>query len=136
VSDVVVDASVWISRLVKDDANHQRCLAWFRAQATSGGRLLAPVLVLAEIAGGIARRTGKTTTALHAIRLVQRLPRVRLVVMSATLADLAAKMAATYQLRGADAVYVATAQRLGVSLVTLDNDQRQRGSAIIRTQEP
>lgn len=135
-SDTVVDASVWISRLVGEDANHQRCQTWFRTHAATRGQLIAPVFVLAEVAGGIARRTGKTTTALQAVHLLQRLPRLRLVVMSAALADMAATVAARLGLRGADAVYVATAERLGLPLVTLDNDQRQRAAAVVTTQAP
>ena len=57
IGDVVVDASVWVSRLISGDVQHTRCQVWFRAQASEGGLLVAPVSVLPEVAGAIARRS-------------------------------------------------------------------------------
>jgi predicted nucleic acid-binding protein len=42
------------------------------------------------------------------------------------LGDLAASLAAEYQIRGCDAVYVALARQRGVPLITLDHRQRER----------
>jgi predicted nucleic acid-binding protein len=39
-------------------------------------------------------------------------------------------------IRGCDAIYVALAEDLGTELVTLDRQQRERGSAIVPTREP
>lgn len=135
-SDVVVDASVWVSRLVPKDVHHTRSRAWFKAQADEGGLLVAPVLALAEIAGAISRRTGRPALASAALTRVQRLPNLRLVPLDARLARLAAQLAGQHGLRGADAVYVATAQRLGLSLVTLDDEQLRRGRAVVTTTAP
>jgi predicted nucleic acid-binding protein len=40
------------------------------------------------------------------------------------------------QLRGADAVYVATARRYGSTLVTVDDEQRLRTEGVIPTMLP
>ncbi len=135
-SDVVVDASVWVSRLVAGDVHHGRCQAWGQTQSEQGGLLIAPVLVLAEIAGAISRRTGQPELAEAAVAQVQRLPGLRLVPLDANLAKLAAGLAGRHSLRGADAVYVAAAQRLQVPLVTLDDEQLRRGRAVVTTLEP
>lgn len=135
-SAVVVDASVWVSRLVAGDVHHARCRAWFQTQAEPPGLLIAPVLVLAEIAGAIARRTGQPELAEAAVKQVQRLPGLRLVPLDANLAKLAAGLAGRHSLRGADAVYVAAAHRLQVPLVTLDDEQLRRGRAVVTTVEP
>lgn len=135
-SDVVVDASVWVSRLVIGDVHHARCQMWFQAQATNGDLLVAPVFVLAEVAGAISRRTGHRMLAHRAVGLLQKLASLRLVSLDASLAGLAAQLAADHALRGADAVYVATALRLGLPLVTLDGEQLHRAQAIISAMSP
>ena len=48
----------------------------------------------------------------------------------------AAQVAVDLHLRGADAVYVATAQRLSVPLVTWDREQLDRSSVVIEAYEP
>jgi predicted nucleic acid-binding protein len=135
-SDVVVDASVWVSRLVAGDAHHARSQGWFSAQGATGHRLIAPALVLAEVAGAIRRRTGQPRLAAAAINLIQRLPTLRLVPIDADLALSAAELSGEHGMRGADALYVATALQLGVPLVTLDREQRLRASAVIVVETP
>lgn len=46
--------------------------------------------------------------------------------MGNILGHLAAELAAQHQIRGCDAIYVALAQQRGATLITLDNQQRQR----------
>ena len=91
-------------------------------------------MALVEIAGAVARRTGQT--GLEAASLVERLPITRLVPVDVELARLAAEVAASLQLRGADATYVALAQRLGIPLVTWDEEQRQRGKSAAQVFTP
>jgi predicted nucleic acid-binding protein len=135
-TDVVVDASVWVSRLVESDVHHTRCRAWMENQATEGGLLIAPLLVLAEVAGAISRRTNRRALAHRAVKVLQALPNLRLVSMDPILAGLAAGLASDHALRGADAVYVATASQLEVPLVTLDGEQLQRAKTIVSTSSP
>jgi len=135
-TDVVVDASVWVSRLVDSDIHHARCQSWMQSQASEGGLLVAPVLVLAEVAGAISRRTNRPNLARQAVEVLQALPNLRLVSIDPALAGLAAGLAADHALRGADAVYVATASQLGLPLVTLDGEQLQRAKPIVSTSSP
>jgi predicted nucleic acid-binding protein len=135
-SDVVVDASVWVSRLVDGDIHHARCQAWLEKQTSEGGLLVAPALVLAEVAGAISRRTGYPTLAHRAVEVLQALPSLRLVSVDASLAGLAAGLAGDHAMRGADAVYAATASQLGLPLVTLDGEQLRRAQSIISTTSP
>ena len=132
----VVDASVWVSRLVSSDTHHTVTRAWMERHVAAGDPLIAPVLALPEIAGAVARRTGDATLAHQAVSAVLRIPTLRLIDVDARLAQSAARLAADHALRGADAVYVALALELGVSLVTLDREQRDRTSALLTTLEP
>jgi len=53
-----------------------------------------------------------------------------------TVADLASDVAADHHLRGSDAIYAAVALRFGTELVTLDRQQRERLSKLLRVTEP
>jgi predicted nucleic acid-binding protein len=128
---VVVDASLWVARLVSVDAFHGASKRWMDTQASRQVTLLCPALLLAETAGAISRRTGDSGLALQAVRVLQELPGLRLVEMERDLMNLAAQLAAQLGLRGADACYVALAARLGLPFLTLDQDQRQRSAGVV-----
>jgi len=122
----VVDASVWVSRFLPDDVHHQTSRRWFEDVIVRGDPLVSPALVLPEIAGALGRRTGDAELALRAVSLLQLLPSLRLVPIDGRLADAAARVASTARLRGADSVYVALAEELGLPLVTWDREQLER----------
>ena len=122
---IVVDASVWVARLVSEDVFHEPVKTWMSARLEEGDRFLAPSLLLAEIGGAISRRT-TSSLGLKAIEHVQNLPGLQLVEMENSLLREAAQLAAELGLRGADSAYVAVAARLDLPLITLDFDQRER----------
>jgi len=129
---IVVDASIWVSRLVSDDASHAIVKGWMTKQREQNIELVSPFLLLAEIGGAISRRTGIDVLGLNAIKQVEKLPGVKLVEMDNSLLIDAAHLAAELGLRGADAVYVATAARLNLPMATLDKDQRERAEKRIK----
>jgi predicted nucleic acid-binding protein len=51
---MVVDASVVLSHLVPHDIHHATNRAWLTRHVDGGGLVVAPVLLLAEIAGAVA----------------------------------------------------------------------------------
>jgi predicted nucleic acid-binding protein len=106
---VVVDASVWISVLIASDANHAASRAWMRQWVDDGKTFVLPLLILPEVAGGVARRTN--------------------------LPDLGDAAVASI-LRGADAVYTALAERQALPLVTWDGEQLTRAAGRIRVLRP
>ena len=132
----VVDASVWVSRFVGGDVHHVPSRLWLARLVEEGATTAAPALLLAEVAGAIARRTDRPELAIEALSLLQRLPSMRLVPIEMELAQLAGQLAADLGLRGADAVYVSLAHRLGVPLVTWDREQRERSTASIDVRTP
>ena len=133
---MVVDASVWVSRLVPQDVHHAATSEWLERQVTSGGLLVAPVLVLAEVAGAISRRTGRPPLARLAIMVLLRVPGLRLVPIDTRVGRTAARLAADLALRGADAVYVAMAHHLNIPLMTWDGEQRERANRLIAVRSP
>lgn len=123
----VVDASVWVSRFVPADVHHESSYRWLEGVVTRGELLVAPALLLVEVAGAVSRRTGSPELAARAVDLLGQLPSTRLVPVDAELARLAAGIAGQHRLRGGDALYVALALRLGFTLVTWDQEQLERG---------
>jgi predicted nucleic acid-binding protein len=133
---IVVDATVWVSRLVPQDAFHAASRRWLAAHAATGGRLVAPVLLVAEVAGAIARRTGEPRLARRAVETLLHVPALRLVPLDPGLGRAAAELAADLGLRGADACYVAVARELHLPLLTWDEDQRVRAGQVVAAYSP
>lgn len=128
---VVVDASVWVARLVAGDIFHDTSRRWLDEKRTKGVRFLAPSLLLVEAAGVIARRTGEAVLARRVMAALEQLKGFRLVGMENELVQRAAELAATNGLRGADSFYVAMAAHLSLPLATLDIDQQQRAANVV-----
>jgi predicted nucleic acid-binding protein len=133
---IVIDASVWVSRLVSGDVHHEASRRWLAEQIAQGMPIVGPSLLLAEIAGAISRQTGRPRLARSALRLLERVPGLRLLPLDQRLGTMAGQLAATLGLRGADAVYVATARMLGVPLMTWDLEQRERGGRVVSVRSP
>lgn len=131
---IVVDASVWVARLVSQDVFYEPVNSGCPFVFKEEDQFLAPSLLLAEIGGASSRRT---TPALgrKAIQQVQNLPGLQLVEMENSLLLEAAGLAAELGLRGADSIYVAVAARLDLPLVTLDIDQSESAAKRIKIME-
>jgi predicted nucleic acid-binding protein len=133
---VVVDASVWVSRLVPQDRHHEASRLWFESFTAEGGRLVAPILLLPEIAGAMARRTRTPDLAHQAVQQLQRMRTLRLVALDRRLGQAASQLAADLGLRGADATYVAIADQLKIPLLTWDNEQVEKAGKRITVLMP
>jgi predicted nucleic acid-binding protein len=133
---MVVDASVIVSRLVPHDTNHEASRHWLMRHLAEGGLVVAPALLLPEVSGAVARRTGKSRLARRAVDAVLRLPELRLVPLDDALARTAADLAGRLGVRGADAIYVAVANGLRLPLVTWDSEQRARAARLVEVLTP
>jgi predicted nucleic acid-binding protein len=135
-AEVVADASVWISYFHAPDALHAPTRAWFGAWLVQRNRVIAPALLLPEVGGGIARRSGQAVLGHRAVTMLRTRARIDIVDLDRALAEDAARLAVALGIRGADAVYVALAQRLSLPLVTWDQEQLTRGAAVVQTRTP
>jgi predicted nucleic acid-binding protein len=131
---IVVDASMWVSRLVSEDVFHARVKNWMFARLDAEDEFLAPSLLLAEVGGAISRRTNPKL-GLQAIEIIKNLSGLQLVDMEQPLLNDAAQLAAELSLRGADSTYVALAYRLDLAFVTLDSDQKEKAKKKVRILE-
>jgi predicted nucleic acid-binding protein len=132
----VVDASVLVSVSYDRDTFHEQSLAWLQRHIGSGAIIVAPLLVLSEVSGPVARQTGEAQQGYHAIQHLRSLPNLYLVPLDENLAESAGRFAAELRLRGADAVYVALAAQLGLPLISWDREQLERGAARASVMRP
>ncbi len=132
----VVDASVWVSALAATEPDHATSRSWLEREVASGRALVAPSLLLPEVAAAISRRTGRAPLGKRALAVLLRWPGLRFVELDETLARRAARLAAELALRGADAVYVAVARELDAPLITWDREQVERGVRMVPVRTP
>lgn len=132
----MADASVWVSALVASEVHHTASRDWLGQRDAAEQVVVAPALLVPEVAAAIARRSGRSALARRAIAALLRLPNLRLVVLDAELAEQAGRIAADCKLRGADAIYVAVAKRLAVPLVTWDREQLERACDVVEVVRP
>lgn len=133
---VVIDASVYVSRLRRQEVYHVESVRLLEAITAHEVSVLCPEIMLPEVAAALARGLDDTELACRAAAHLRRLPGHRFVAVDRALGDLAARLAAECRLRGCDAIYAALAQREGARLITWDKQQRERTAAVVETLTP
>ena len=131
-----IDASVFVNAFNPHEDGHAASLQLLVAIQERGDPVMMPTLVIPEITAAVARVSDDSVGALEYAKATAALPHVTLVTLTAATARQAAELAATYRLRGADAVYLAVAHRYGTTLVSRDEEQRTRGSAVVTCRTP
>lgn len=132
----VIDASVYMALVNARESNHASSWAWLRQAQVAREQLSAPVIFLAEIAAALSRGLGDPALAHQVVAQLLRSKLIELVPITPKLAERAATIAANHQIRGCDAIYVALAEHLGNYLITLDQQQFERGAAVVTTRKP
>ena len=132
----VIDANVYIALVHAHEPDHARSWTWFERALASEESIRAPVILLAEVAAAFSRGVGDHELARQVVQQLARSRTIELVPVGLTLAEHAASIAADHRIRGCDAVYVALAEQLNECLVTLDEQQLERGAAAAVTCRP
>lgn len=125
-SRVTLDASVAVSAFSPTEirsGDSLRLLELLRRDQTT---IVVPTLIRPELAAVLRRSTEDTSKAADLERSFASLPRVVFHPLDDRIADMAVEIALTCGLRGADAVYAATARHFDATLITLDEEQRTR----------
>lgn len=131
-----VDASVFLNAFNPGERGHETSRQFLARLHQDGTPIIAPALLLPEVAGAIARGHQKTRIARQFAVTLSRLSNLFLVSLDVRLAQRAVEAAARYRLRGSDAVYVAVAEQFGSALITLDQEQQHRASKVVPTRLP
>ena len=132
---LVVDASVVVSAFLPHDTYYHPSLTWLRRTIASGEEIVAPLLLHVEVASGVSRQSD-SDSGQRAVATIVALKRARWIELDQALAAHATRMAYELRLRGADAVYVAVADRLGLPLVSWDNEHHTRAAQRITIYTP
>jgi predicted nucleic acid-binding protein len=133
---LIVDASIWVGAELESEPDHYASLEWRDRQIRRRRPLFIPRLALTEVARAVARVTGNPARGAEAAQRIRRYRNLTIVEMDEALMDRATRLAAQLRLRGADAVYVALADRRGLPLVTWDREVGERAGRIVRVKRP
>ena len=136
--EVVLDASVWVSREIPTDLNHTAASAWVNYHLQTGGYFIEPAWLLAEVGAAISRQIGQQAASI-ALALLSRLHRrrvIRFLPMGSALMRDTVDIAVNYRIRAGDAVYAAVARQLSIPLVSFDSDQLAKASSIVTIIRP
>ena len=132
----IVDASVYVALIRPQEEAHAECWTWLREVHAAGEEITAPAILVAEVGAAIGRGVGDPELARRAIQQILDGNVVELVPLTLSLAARAGAIAIDHRIRGADAVYVALAERCHDELITLDRQQLERGAAVVTTRRP
>lgn len=132
----VVDASVYIAINKDDEPGHEASIQWMLNMRASGEKVYAPYIFLAEVCAAISRITGDPVEAEAILKRLINSAVITLIPITESLAVRAAEIGIDQKIRGCDAIYVAVAEQLGETLVTLDKQQHDRGAAVVPTIMP
>lgn len=125
---LTIDASVSVSVTRTQEIHHAESRQFFDEVVRGAHPVISPAIVLPETVAAIARADGSFVLTQQARQVMMSLPSLWLVPVDVPLAEAAAQLAELHRLRGADAIYLAVAVREGTTLITWDNEMRQRGA--------
>ncbi len=128
---MVLDASVWVAALIKKEQHHAESALFLSRLVQDRRTASVPILVLAEVAGAIARQSRDTARAETGLQFMRAQGWLSIHPVTESQGETAAVIAARQFLRGADAVYAALARQLGTPLVTWDKELLDRAAAVV-----
>lgn len=132
----VIDASVYVALVNAHEREHSSSWAWFEQARAADESIVAPVILLSEVAAALSRGVGDPTLAHRVVQQLARSEVIELIPVTMVMAEQAAVVAAEHRIRGCDAVYIALADQLNNTLVTLDRQQLERGAALVTVRSP
>lgn len=133
---ITVDASVHVNALNPTEAGSAESKAFLEWLQQTGQPVTSPTLLLVEVAAAVARSQDDSRRGIEAMQRLQKLPGHTWLSLDRSLAALAARLAAQYRLRGADAVYAAVTQHTGSILISTDRQQLERLQEAIPVMSP
>jgi predicted nucleic acid-binding protein len=129
-TELLLDASVWVASADQDDPQHRAASTLVERGADAAVALSALDLTLYEVANAAVVKLKSAGAALELVRLVEVACGEGLQRVDAELLREASTLAVERALSVYAAAYVAVSQRRGASLVSIDSDLVRPGFAI------
>ena len=133
---ITIDASVLVAAGAPDDPGRADAMAFLAVAVRADSPIHQPTITLVEVAAAIARRTGDAELAREAGIALLSMPGLVLHPLDLDTSADSAALAARLRLRGADAIYAATALRHGSTLVSFDGELHDRSSSVLDVVTP
>ncbi|MBN8457034.1 MAG: PIN domain-containing protein [Verrucomicrobia bacterium] len=130
-SALAVDASVWVAAQDPTDPFCTASRAFLTHALVHRITLHVPAIARVEVACALARRLRDSAEGLRLANLLLSTAGAKEHPMSAALLANALSTGTTGFLRGADAIYAATAEMLGCQLVSWDKEHVRRAGAVL-----
>lgn len=127
---VAVDASVWIAAQDPADPFCTRSRLFFSHAVVAGIIVQVPAFARVEVACALARKLRNPLQGERLANLVFKTAGAKEHPMNPVLLAKALALGTTRFLRGADALYSATAEMVGGTLVSWDKEHLQRAGAL------
>lgn len=127
---LTIDAGIWIAVYDPRDSFHRASAMFLTAVAEQHLALYGPAFVTVEAGCALARRTQDTQAGSKAVDRLNAYPLLTLLPVNERLLLTAADLGIRYRLRGADALYAATAALAKAPLVTWGAELIQRAGAM------
>jgi predicted nucleic acid-binding protein len=129
-SGVTVDASVWIAAQDQADPFCARSRLFFSRAVLAGIAVQVPALARVEVACALARKLRNPVQGERLANLVFQSAGAKEHPLDSRLLARALALGTAKLLRGADAIYTATAELAGCALVSWDKEHLRRGGAL------
>ncbi len=126
---LTIDANVWVAAFDGRDRFHAASIAFLRAAANRRLWLHDPVFVIVEVACALTRRSGHSAPGDAVARQLRAHPALSLHPLDEPLLERAQAIGVDRRLRGADALYAATAAVFDAPLITWDAELVERAQA-------
>jgi predicted nucleic acid-binding protein len=127
---MTLDASVWIAFLEKADRFNAASDAFLSRLCDAGEPFHSPEFALIETACALARRHRDAGLARAAVRTIAKIPTLKLIPSNRIALEIALDEGCERFLRGADAIYAATARITRSLLITWDQELIERAGGI------
>ena len=127
---LTIDANVWVAAFDPADVFHAVSVAVLSRAAHQGLRLYAPDFAIVEVACAVSRRRRDTAAGLAAAAKLQAHPLLTLIPLDALLLAEALRIGTSCFLRGADALYAATAAITRSTLLSWDDELVKRANGV------
>lgn len=131
-----IDASVLIAVFDETDTFHETSLKLFELIIQTDVNVIIPAFALVEIAGALSRKGYKIDDITNYLNYLRICKNIEFILLDNDLYESAISIALRLKIKGGDSIYIAISSFFNLTLVTYDNQQRERGKEIINTATP